>query len=229
MKTQTRRVITPQPVKGGPNNRVPMNSDDWVWPIPGSSARLIILNKRSGPDDYSQYCPNGLVGDRLWVREEHVITGGGVNHINGNYCDDTPFCCDLTAAEKAKYRVRKIQKLPRSMRARFMYRSISRITLEITNVRVERVQDISESDAIAEGFKSGYGPISFEAGNQSLWSARDRFIFFFSKRNADRGVHTANNPWVWVVEFKRVFDVKDVKHRPILFSTPMVKAILRTV
>lgn len=85
--------------------------------------------------------------------------------------------------------------------ARFMPRWASRILLEITSVRIERVQDISEADAIAEGcgFVRPYNP---------AWSdmdmPREDFRELWDSINAKRGFGWDANPWTWVIEFKRV-------------------------
>jgi uncharacterized protein YhfF len=71
-----------------------------------------------------------------------------------------------------------------------MPRTRSRLTLRITDVRVERVQDISEEDALAEGegFEDGYPQQDFA----EMW---DSF-------NAKSGYSWESNPWVWVIEFE---------------------------
>jgi hypothetical protein len=74
-----------------------------------------------------------------------------------------------------------------------MPRWASRITLEITNVRVERVQDISDQDAIAEGIEDiGAGDL------------RGMYAVLWSSINDKRGFGWASNPWVWIIEFKVV-------------------------
>jgi hypothetical protein len=105
-----------------------------------------------------------------------------------------------------------------------MPRWASRITLEITDVRVERLQDISEEDAIAEGAqrfpdlpgKNPWGQDdrwSMEQPNSvddCLGSARSAFGNYFCKLagNAPKGIHDPRpwdaNPWVWVIKFKRI-------------------------
>lgn len=80
-----------------------------------------------------------------------------------------------------------------------MPRWASRLTLEVVSVRVERVQDISEEDAIAEGFAQSRERV----GNGINWeSARGAFLHTFYDLNK-RAPRDAN-PWVWVVEFRRV-------------------------
>ncbi len=85
-----------------------------------------------------------------------------------------------------------------------MPRWASRITLEITAVRVERLQAISEADAIAEGveqYKSGY----FKAYNCKEGFCTTAFVSFMSLWSQINSPGSWDaNPWVWVVEFRRV-------------------------
>lgn len=78
----------------------------------------------------------------------------------------------------------------------FMPRWASRLTLEVTGVRVERLQDISEEDAIAEGANHW---------SSSANSARWKFQCLWDRINAKKpGCSWADSPWAWVIEFKRV-------------------------
>jgi hypothetical protein len=93
--------------------------------------------------------------------------------------------------------------------ARFMPRWASRITLELTGVRVERVQDISTADVEAEGFDvaSKLPPVVPPGTNVEMlaWMvAQDLFAKTWDKLNGKRGFPWESNPWVWVLEFKRV-------------------------
>lgn len=82
-----------------------------------------------------------------------------------------------------------------------MPRWASRITLEITGVRAERLQAITEEDAIAEGVDA----VSIAAvPRQAAWSRRQDFSRLWDSMNAKRGFPWASNPWVWVIEFKRL-------------------------
>ena len=93
-----------------------------------------------------------------------------------------------------------------------MPRWASRITLEITDIRVERLQEISEDDAKAEGVEPwvigdgwreyGLPPDVEAAGTHPLRSARDSFASLWESINGP-GSWKAN-PWVWVIEFRRV-------------------------
>jgi hypothetical protein len=90
----------------------------------------------------------------------------------------------------------------------FMPRWASRITLEVVNIRVERVQDISEWDAMAEGIrwdddKEGY--VGSEDGRFFHGSdIRTSFQLLWDSINAKRGYGWDSNPWCWVVEFRKV-------------------------
>jgi hypothetical protein len=77
-----------------------------------------------------------------------------------------------------------------------MPRWASRLTLEVTGVRVERLQEISEADAIAEGIPA------FKPSPSKI--PRLHYASLWDSLNAKRGFGWDKNPWVWVVEFKRV-------------------------
>jgi hypothetical protein len=83
----------------------------------------------------------------------------------------------------------------------FMPRWASRINLEIVKIRVERIQEITEEDAIAEGAPLGrilgYGRLGME-------SHREGFIDLWDEINDKRGFGWLSNPWVWVIEFKKI-------------------------
>lgn len=83
----------------------------------------------------------------------------------------------------------------------FMTRAASRITLEVTNVRVERLRDITAEDIRAEGFD--ISDINSRGWNRDV-DAGKRFAELWDQLNEARGFGWATNPWVWVVEFKRV-------------------------
>lgn len=174
-KTQTRRPVKAQPHGVGSWVK---HGDKWAFPNvnPYCSAR----------------CPFGLPGDLLWVRESAevlAVRSGGLREIDIRYMADgsiatVPYPSRLAPAPLGK-------KL-----ANGTYREASRIPLRVTAVRVERVQDISEQDAWAEGCEgwdddvtggsTGFGEFA------GLW---DRIY-----GNWD------TNPWVWVIEFERVTD-----------------------
>jgi hypothetical protein len=84
-----------------------------------------------------------------------------------------------------------------------MPRWASRISLEVTGVRVERVQEITEKDILAEGYPHGLGYRNHDGephpGGPLKW-----YSTLWNEINMDRGFGWDVNPWVWVVEFKMV-------------------------
>lgn len=150
-------------------------------------------------------CPYGLPGDRLWVRESHAPRAdcevswraSMIDGINRTIKGDICYAADKNSRDwVSKWRP-----------SIHMPRWASRITLEVTGVRVQRLQDISEADAVAEGIEQaqpGYWRIygrdtdgadmdrGARASYQSLWQSIN-----------GPGSWEAN-PWVWAVSFKRL-------------------------
>lgn len=90
-----------------------------------------------------------------------------------------------------------------------MSRAASRITLEITGVRVERLQDISEDDAKAEGSylcSAEGGGWKFDRGEQEYDMAVEAYQNLWDGLNGTRGCGWDMDPWVWVIEFRRRID-----------------------
>lgn len=142
-------------------------------------------------DDYGsgilvtgKVCPYGEPKDTLWVRESLKAKEAFMVYA----ADDGRIDCgdmDWPACVEKR----------RSIPSIHMPRWASRITLEITDVRVERLQDISAKDCQAEGIWSQEGPLS-----DAEWI--DAYRMLWQSINGPRS--WAANPWVWVVEFKRV-------------------------
>jgi hypothetical protein len=137
-------------------------------------------------------CPYGRVWERLWVREAHYIGGGK----RVRYAASPEVIKTEDGIEDA------ISFPPKKWRPSIhMPRWASRITLEITGVGVERLNTISEEDAIAEGCPGGsengyFCPVA-PYSKPSHWYAD-----LWDKING-KGSWAAN-PWVWVIEFRRV-------------------------
>ena len=121
------------------------------------------------------HCPYGAPGDRLWVRETHYVQSAG-------YADGSGKLILYKADGDAPTTWTPSIHMPRWA---------SRITLEVTEVRIERLQNISAADSVAEGCDSCTPCDQFRA----LWT----FI-----HTADGPNGWAANPWVWVVGFRRV-------------------------
>jgi hypothetical protein len=139
-------------------------------------------------------CPYGRPGDRLWVRETWVKWDGGLAYLadslnkQGVEDEDSKRC-------RLDYGVQWQPSI-------FMPRWASRITLELTGVRVERLQDISEEDCCRE---TG-APLRWEGPGLEPYKRDMRGCFrnLWNMINAKRGYSWESNPWVWVIDFKKV-------------------------
>lgn len=135
--------------------------------------------------------PYGQTGDRLWVRETWMdLLGTGIERMTGDryaYAADTPpgsYGDDARKGYGLKWRP-----------SIHMPRAASRITLEITGIRVERLQEISGADCIAEGIDVSSVPdyvFGYQEAYRDLWESINK------PGSWDK------NPWVWVVEFRRI-------------------------
>ena len=219
-KTQTRRVVKPQPPSiacivdpyNHDFNAFTAWTDDYKMIL--SDGGAVVGNQ--GPSRAHWSCPYGVPGDRLWVRETWSLA------------------CDLDGEpfepERVYYRAdpdsghiegvgeRKDGSTRSPWRPSIhMRRSWSRITLEVTDVRVERLQDISDDDAQAEGARRFDDiPTSHPyPGHEPRWSCGDplstddcmhspkyAFANLWDRING-LGAWDAN-PWVWAIAFKRV-------------------------
>lgn len=138
-------------------------------------------------------CPYGKVGDVLWVRETWAPFIRG-DKDNG-YIELIKFAAD--GFEKPFTHDKDYSELGWHKRPSIhMPRAACRLFLEITNIRVERLQDISEADAKEEGVKI---PM---IGDTELAKYKTHFSMLWEQINGEESWNV--NPWVWVVEFKRV-------------------------
>ena len=152
-------------------------------------------------------CPYGSPDDRLWVREAFQIVGR-------NYQPTTHITKSLPAGCEVLYRQRDERgwlefehpSEPFLWRPSIhMPRCASRITLEVVSVRVERLQEITVDDCIAEGVHhlvpcgfNEYGDVNAYAAFRDLWDSINS-----KPRKDGTNISWSANPWVWVVEFKR--------------------------
>lgn len=173
-KTQTRRVVKHVPALGYP----------FEWCL---SAELGVIDRAVG--DYTRYCPYGQFRDRLWVRESgNIATDKSAwmyPDAGGKLAPTAPVGSESWAREW------------KSCPSIHMPRWASRLTLEITSVRIGRAQSISDDAALAEGVKCEGLLVDHEP--------RIKFRELWDSINGQRaGCAWADNPWVWVVEFRRV-------------------------
>jgi len=185
-KSQTRRVMKHQPqsvvVPGvGPMLAVQKakGTDRWLWP----NAREQVIAE----------CPIGQPGDRLWVRETFSPI---YSAIDGRMIE-----VDYRATYKNGHRMGDHLGMPKKWTPSIhMPREACRLVLEITAVRVERLQDISGPDAVAEGIEELNGRFTFNGGMHESLTPRLSFQTLWDSTGGD----WASNPWVWVIDFKKV-------------------------
>ena len=180
-------------------------------------------------------CPFGAIGDRLWVQEEHrpvnwSFDDGEVTieyrdcttktphyltdeEFDKNPNDDYPFavvdelldrnipiqvgrdCFDFSNPEN----------LPYWRAADVMPQFASRLLLEITDIRIERVRDITGGDAYAEGCP--YAPANTHHVSNQMYAYRNASSWFAENWKEQYGAQSyLGNDWVWVIEFKKVDD-----------------------
>lgn len=148
----------------------------------------------------SQFNPYGPPGDRLWVREAwgwSRIASMGPSPIYKQFLEYRASGHKGGAGCFPNLKPPLEISAPQWRSAMFMPRWASRITLEITSVRVQRVQEIGAEDCIAEGLSSTMRE------HDAACDLRDQYRTLFDSINAKRAPW-ASNPWVWVIEFKRL-------------------------
>lgn len=137
-------------------------------------------------------CPYGVPGDRLWVRETFGRFWGGWKY---RATDDRSELADKNWHPSIH-----------------MPREASRITLEVADIRVERLQDISEEDAIAEGIELIEGDYNFDdfsgmwrdyTKSRPYWNSTIDSFHSLWDSISKPGYSWDDNPWIWVVEFRR--------------------------
>lgn len=134
-------------------------------------------------------CPYGDAGYHLWVRETWRRIETGMNSGKADYRADDPSASGLGFMPWRP--------------SIFMRRADSRITLEITDVRTERLQEITEEDAQAEGVQMGYQPYSVEGRTPPTpVGYRPVFKRLWDSINGDDSWDA--NPWVWAISFRVV-------------------------
>lgn len=190
-------------------NAINKNPNDWDLKTVSEKGAFFISKSIPQLTAWSKL-PYGWGGDQLWFKETYALL-----------CKEYPCECegsdlsgsDFDAAHYVEYRAdtgnaypgdwpeeeaKGNDEAPKWKSSMFMPRKYSRITVPVVNVRVERVNDISEADAIAEGTTPSIvgddlDYLKYRAGFQTLWDSI----------NAKRGMSFEFNPWVWVYEFPK--------------------------
>jgi hypothetical protein len=199
-KKQARYIVTPQPI----NSKVGMVNACYcghpeLWLVDGDVGSYT-CNGLIAPE---WLCPFGVIGDRLWVRETFAIG----------------LCTESTLAYKATHKPDDLEEgwfeKIEWKRSSHMPRWASRINLEITGVRVERLKDITEEDASYEGMsftdyrldrfnqqRAGWLWKKSSKYEECLQSARSAFGNLWESIHSEESWNA--NPLVWVLEFKRL-------------------------
>lgn len=201
-KTQTRRVLKPQP-------EFIQCSSRWVWNLPKRCRKKGCCTKvYTASREWHEYAPKDAfpfqVGDLLRVKEtwgcpesDHPKCENGRKPQDGdrlvyksNPADDYQWSrCDLGVWSGWRSPM-------------FMPSWASRITLEVVSVKVELLQDISEADALAEGCEPDH-EIICGVSHQTI-SAKQNYAGLWDQINAKRGCSWESNPWVIALEFRQV-------------------------
>lgn len=178
-KTQTRRVLKTQPL-----DVLPMNGNkagiEWIG----------LMQREPEPKGTLFHCRHGQPGDRFWVRENGWECPDRTPNMMREGADTwAPYYYDADGYGESDFEQFKEWGFKRRPSIH-MPRWASRINLEITGVRVDRLQSISVADAISEGSATGQRDpvVDFKHLWESINGARSWYA----------------NPWVWVIEFKRV-------------------------
>ncbi|AVJ78476.1 hypothetical protein CSC02_0013 [Enterobacter hormaechei subsp. hoffmannii] len=189
-KTQTRRPLKWKQTRF---TEIGEREDGSKWPWSEDAEHVC---------DFWHPCPFGAVGDRIWVRETWAEAGAGAPDLKlyrANYPEHVPT---------------HYENVPPASDIRWtpsihMPRWASRITLEITGVRIERLNSISQEDAQAEGMElTGWRPTySDPDSGGEVWTPYDNFAQLWESIYGEESWKA--NPWVWVIEFKVVPNVQD--------------------
>lgn len=209
-KTQTRRVVKPQPSDTFLASDVGMYHPTFIDKDGEQYPGPVRFGAADENEDFP--FPYGIIGSHLWVRETWKP------HCEGEISPEFPlgtcikYRADGTCIKPENWTTEQGQWCEAQEESKnwkpsiFMPRYASRITLEIVAVRVERLQEINEADARAEGVEPGIlcndGMLAtpMDAEEESRATCRDSYEFLWDCINGAGS--WALNPWVWVIELK---------------------------
>lgn len=208
-KTVTRRIVKPQPES---HEEIRLAAD-----APGRPDADWFLVKHDALNTWAPLrCPYGAPSDRLFVKETWqsacALDSMSPNTIAEKCIDagySSPWAPLRYVADGATNGCSLLDfggKWGKTRVSIHMPRWASRITLEVTGVRVERLHDITEEDARAEGVAFGEmqdAIINGERGRVAFFNARDAFAHLWNAINGKRAPW-ASNPWLWCISFRRV-------------------------
>ncbi len=194
LKTQTRRIMNPQPVEFDADDWGLHDSQDGDWWSVGNFVE-------------NGWCPYGIPGDRLWVRESWRLGDSNPNGLTvSRYAIEdhqrhwrVPSPAELAALSPTA-------KSGKGVPSIHMPRWASRIDFPITGIRTERVQDISHHDAIQEGLIEWTDPprvttLHYGLTRADCWETDPRLAYKRLWIDINGQKSWDENPWIWVVEF----------------------------
>ncbi len=225
-KTQTRRVVKLQRLAGShfEGGAAGVEFDGFRIPREGGLAQARFSAEAVGGGAYISeeiHCPHGQPDDRIWVRETFFAYGRWVTRYSKKKRRDEWHFIDMTAECECAYQydadspdvplaAGRGGALPDWYKrpAIFMPRAASRILLAIVSVRVERLQDISDADIVAEGIdmealaesQDRYDIVCKGSGASGRATERTAWRDLWESTGGDWD----SNPWLWVIDFKRV-------------------------
>ncbi|MCL2223593.1 MAG: hypothetical protein FWB96_01350 [Defluviitaleaceae bacterium] len=182
-KTQTRRVIKPQPCAEATAFHKFIHSEDCGWEARFSNSHSNAVCDRKVRIDN---------GDILYVRETWAHSKEPSENDTGQ--DHEGYLYKATDTTNGKYSTVKWKP------SIHMPKAAARLFLRVTNVRVEQLQDISINDCCREGYDTKF--------YSKFDGARDWFFHLWNSINAERGYPWSSNPWVWVYEFERITETE---------------------
>ena len=198
-KTMTRRLVTAQNslLDGWPVVMKIWRQLDWSHavidsgPSPAGNPGPYFKVPCPARETVHRIYPKYHAGDLIWTRETHLVVGG-------------PHCADPRVVYRATNDGPDAWVSPRWTPSIFMPRRFSRLTLRVSNVRVERVQDISAWDAMAEGLAREWDGTKYWYGETP--DPRKAFAILIDSINGPRGYWWKDNYWVWIIEWDRVWE-----------------------
>jgi hypothetical protein len=204
-KTQTRRVVNPQPWADARSAHYHPSCPSGSGGMHPANVIFSSMDQCVPPWAAPQpvRCPFGEPGDRLYVRETFLYVGPGSGSDLPSYREERANP-ENHKAENCWYRASRPDETLVWTPSIHMPRWASRITLEVTGVRVEQLRHISDADCIAEGIGLNANtdgvPMTIPEGETM---PRAAYLSLWDSLNAARGYGWDANPWVWVVEFAK--------------------------
>ena len=219
-KTQTRRIVKSKSDLNYYHKVFFLSKDEYNKDVATEFKVKVVAKKpmalffKNFINDLDVECPYGNVGDRLWVRETFFEVYNAPFSPTGEYCYAATHQGYVNVFdEDGGIKINKDGSDASPWKPSIhMPRKASRILLEITGIRAERLQDISEDDAIAEGILFNGDYELWWDYQREQWICVDPIDSYKSLICKINGPETwEKNPWVWVVEF-RVIEVKGGSH-----------------